>query len=91
MCKNPNAVIANAKRENNGGEVYALYKGAELEGICMVFNGVLAIAYDIISGDELSYYSKSSTKNVTNRFEMVRRLFGVDSGFIRPMYSVSRC
>ena len=89
MCKNPNLVISEAKRDT--AEVYALYKGTELEGIVKVFNGVLAIAYDIISGDELSYYSKSSTKNVTNRFEMVRRLFGVESGFIRPMYSVTRC
>lgn len=89
MCKNPNRVITDAK--NDTPEVYALYKGTELEGIVKVFNGVLAIAYDIIGGDELSYYSKSSTKNVTNRFEMVRRLFGVESGFIRPMYSVARC
>ena len=89
MCKNPSRVIADAKDDTP--EVYALYKGDELEGLVKVFNGVLAIAYDIITGDELSYFSKSSTRNCTNRFEMVRRLFGVESGFIRPMYSVARC
>ena len=95
MCKNPSRVIADAKDDTP--EVYALYKGDELEGLVKVFNGVLAIAYEIIVGDELSYYSKSSTKNVTNMYELVRRLFHVEGGpsiedqYIRRSYRVAAC
>jgi len=88
MCKNPNLVIANAKMDTP--EVYQLRnKDGELEGLCLVHNHSLAIAYDIVDNDELSYFSKSSTKGVTNMFEFVRRLFGVDDTFIRPLYSVA--
>lgn len=90
MCKNPDRVISDAKRD--AGEVYQLRnKDGELEGLCLVHNHVLAIAYEVDDNDELNYFSKSSTRNVTNMFELVRRLFGVDEGFIRPLYKVAAC
>lgn len=90
MCKHPNTVIEQAKRDAE--HVYKLTnKSGELEGLCLIHNGVLAIAYEVNDNDELDYFAKSSTKGVTNVFELVRRLFGVDEGFIRPLYSVAAC
>ena len=88
MCKNPDALISATKRDYP--TTFALYKGNELDGLCVICNGVLGIAYSITSEDELSYFSKGTTKNVTNFYEFVRRLFGVDKE-LRSMYRVARC
>lgn len=99
MCKNPNTVIADAKRVNNGGATYALYEKStnELAGLCLIFSGAMGIAYNITDDDELDYYNKDSTKNWTNMFEFVRYLFHVEGGpsivekSIRDSYCVVPC
>ena len=96
MCKNPSAVICDAKRDTP--EVYALYKNdSELVGICKVFSESLAIAYNILPNDELDYYNKDATKRWTNMYEFVRYLFHVEGGpsidekLIRDSYTVAAC
>ena len=88
MCKHPNEVIR--REEANATKVFALWKDGELDGLCLMHNGKLAIAYNVNDDDELDYFSKEKCTNVTNPYEFVRKLFGVDKE-LRPLYRVAAC